>query len=301
MNTLNAGSQLFPGQSVTSSNGHYALAFQFDGNVVLYVNYRGLIALWDTQTNGKPATVLDMQNDGNLVLYDSQQHPLFNSVTEGHPGAFLTVQDDGNLVIYAGNTPIWATNTAGSDPLEGVSTIQNVVGVSGVSSNPNTAGVSGSNPGGLAGFFDGNVTVTGDIFLSGADCAEHFDVIGRPPEPGTVVVIDQDGALRGSKDAYDKKVAGVISGAGEYRHGIILDKRSSKGCRVPVALVGKVYCKVDAQYAPIEVGDLLTTSATEGHAMKALDPLQAFGCVIGKALRPLERGQGLIPILIALQ
>ena len=65
--------------------------------------------------------------------------------------------------------------------------------------------------------------------------------------------------------------------------------------------MGKVYCKVDAQYASVEVGDLLTTSPTPGHAMKAADPLRAFGSVIGKALRPLDAGQGLIPILISLQ
>jgi hypothetical protein len=53
--------------------------------------------------------------------------------------------------------------------------------------------------------------------------------------------------------------------------------------------------------ASIEVGDLLTTSPTPGCAMKVIDPLKAFGAVIGKALRPLERGEGLIPILIALQ
>ena len=51
----------------------------------------------------------------------------------------------------------------------------------------------------------------------------------------------------------------------------------------------------------IEIGDLLTTSPTPGHAMKADDPLKAFGTVIGKALRPLAAGQGLLPILIALQ
>jgi hypothetical protein len=62
-----------------------------------------------------------------------------------------------------------------------------------------------------------------------------------------------------------------------------------------------VYCKVDADYGQIEVGDLLTTSATPGHAMKATDPSQAFGAVIGKALRPLKEGQALIPILIAMQ
>jgi hypothetical protein len=58
---------------------------------------------------------------------------------------------------------------------------------------------------------------------------------------------------------------------------------------------------VDAQYSAIAVGDLLTTSATPGHAMKAIDPLKAFGSVIGKALCPLNAGQGMIPILIALQ
>jgi hypothetical protein len=148
----------------------------------------------------------------------------------------------------------------------------------------------------------GSLTVTGDIFLTdGADCAEDFDAIGEPPESGTVVVIDEGGALRESRDAYDKKVAGVISGAGEYRHAIVLDKRSSEKCRVPVALVGKVYCKVDAQYSPIEVGDSLTTSPTPGHAMKVLEPERAFGSVIGKALRPLEGGLGTIPILITLQ
>jgi hypothetical protein len=35
--------------------------------------------------------------------------------------------------------------------------------------------------------------------------------------------------------------------------------------------------------------------------MKATDGSKAFGAVIGKALRPQQQGQGLIPILIALQ
>jgi len=152
------------------------------------------------------------------------------------------------------------------------------------------------------GRFDGDVTVAGDVILTGADCAEEFDIAEAVDiEPGTVMVLDQDGALHQSHHAYDKRVAGVVSGAGDYRPGLILDRRQSHDNRVPVALVGKVYCKVDAQYAPIEVGDLLTTSSTPGHAMKADDPLKAFGSVIGKALRPLEAGQGMIPILIALQ
>jgi hypothetical protein len=132
---------------------------------------------------------------------------------------------------------------------------------------------------GHAGFFDGNVWVSGelgvgkDIILPNADCAEDFDIA----------------------------VAGVISGAGDYKPGIVLDKQHSQPNRKPIALLGKIYCKVDASHAPIEVGDLLTTSPTPGHAMKATDPLEAFGAVIGKALGPLKEGQGLIPILVALQ
>jgi hypothetical protein len=115
------------------------------------------------------------------------------------------------------------------------------------------------------------------------------------------MVLGEEGALRQSYQAYDKCVAGVISGAGSYKPGIILDKHESQTKRLPVGLLGKVYCKVDAHSSPIEIGDLLTTSSTPGHAMKASDPLKAFGAVIGKALRPLKEGQGLIPILIALQ
>jgi hypothetical protein len=143
---------------------------------------------------------------------------------------------------------------------------------------------------------------TGDIKLQGADCAEEFDVAEfEQIDPGTVLVIDDESKLRPCKEPYDKKVAGVVSGANGSNPSIILDKNPMQTKRLPIALNGKVYCKVDAQFSPIEVGDLLTTSTTEGHAMKAEEPLKAFGAVIGKALRQLGEGKGMIPILVALQ
>jgi hypothetical protein len=114
-------------------------------------------------------------------------------------------------------------------------------------------------------------------------------------------VINSEGILCPSDRPYDKRVAGVVSGAGSYKPGLILDKQKSSTNRMPIGLMGKVYCKVDASYGSIEVGDLLTTSATPGHAMRTDDPMKAFGSVIGKALQPLASGEGLIPILIALQ
>ena len=143
---------------------------------------------------------------------------------------------------------------------------------------------------------------TGDILLLNADCAEEFPVSDRDPiEPGTVMIIEGEDRLCRSEHAYDRRVAGVVSGAGDCKPGIVLGKRWTSPDAVAIALIGKVYCKADARYASIEVGDLLTSSATPGHAMKASDRARMAGAVIGKALRPLESGTGLIPILVALQ
>ena len=184
------------------------------------------------------------------------------------------------------------------------------VGVFGESEK--NVGVWGRSTSGDAGRFEGNVDVQGnvrvtgnisaggDIVLSNADCAEDFD-IARDVDAGTVMVLNDEGALEPSRNPYDRRVAGVISGAGNYKPGITLDRQTSAHLRKPVALLGKVFCKVDATNQAIEVGDLLTTSSTPGYAMKVQDPARALGTIIGKALRPLGQGQGLIPILIALQ
>jgi hypothetical protein len=183
--------------------------------------------------------------------------------------------------------------------------------VQGITRSKDRSGLTGLNQGGgrgltavgsPAGHFDGDVEVTGDIRLINSDCAEDFDVIDlSSAEPGTVMVLDRSGVLRPSHSDYDRMVVGVVSGAGNFKPGIILGKYETGAPRMPIALMGKVYCKADASRSPIEVGDLVTTSDTPGHAMKANDPVRAFGCVIGKALQPLATGRGLIAILIAMQ
>ena len=180
-------------------------------------------------------------------------------------------------------------------------------GVRGWSKNPDHGGVVGINTGGgiavygegpVAGFFKGDVVVTGDIRLDNADCAENFDIAGTASvEPGTVMVLGFDSALMPSSQAYDRRVVGVVSGAGSYRPGMVLDA-GQQGHRLPIALMGKVFCKAEA---PIAIGDMLTTSSRAGHAMKAQDHGQAFGAVIGKALGALDQGTGLVPVLVALQ
>jgi hypothetical protein len=141
-----------------------------------------------------------------------------------------------------------------------------------------------------------------DVVLGGGDCAEAFDMAGDV-EPGSVMVVGENGSLVQCDKEYDKRVAGVISGAGSYKPGIILGKKdlANNDEQKPIALIGRVYCKVDADYGEIEVSDLLTTSKTSGYAMKAQDPLKAFGSVIGKALSSLKDGKDMLPVLVALQ
>jgi hypothetical protein len=55
-----------------------------------------------------------MQNDANLVIYDSHDRSVWASNTQhkGSPPYCLVMQNDGNLVRYdANNHPIWASNT----------------------------------------------------------------------------------------------------------------------------------------------------------------------------------------------
>jgi hypothetical protein len=143
---------------------------------------------------------------------------------------------------------------------------------------------------------------SGDIILSNADCAEDFEVAPSGcAAPGTVMVLSEDGGVAPSRSPYDRKVAGVVSGAGSLRPGIVLGRQSGARNRCPLALVGRVFCQADASSGPIALGDMLTTSSTPGHAMRAADPIRAFGAVLGKALGGLHSGRGLIPVLVALQ
>lgn len=143
--------------------------------------------------------------------------------------------------------------------------------------------------------------------LGGADLAEPFDVAraaGAQPEPGLVVVIDpaHPGDLAVSTQAYDARVAGVISGAGDLAPGMVMqsDAAHAHGDH-PVALTGRVWCKVDAGFGAVHPGDLLVTSPTPGHAMLAKDAARRQGAVIGKAMTSLEAGRGLVLVLVSLQ
>ncbi len=193
-------------------------------------------------------------------------------------------------------------------------------------------GASGSAPMRLAS--TGDLTITGDLtangslrvadrtitsileITGGADLSEQFD-ISKPDnvnidinnedfkiEPGMVACIDTEnpGKLLVSSKAYDRTVAGIISGAGGVRPGMLMgQKGTAADGEYPVALTGRVYCKADAAYGPIQPGDLLTTSDTPGSVMKVSDYDRAQGATIGKAMSSLDNDKGLVLVLVTLQ
>jgi hypothetical protein len=260
-------------------------------------------------------------SDAGIAGTNTADPPGKISQAIGISAASLVFGDGGSVRGYG----VMGQSTHGA----GVCGIGEQNGVFGQTSNSAASGVYGENKGegfGVAGrsvngvgvlgvgktaarfegkveIYDGDIEVHkgGDVKLFGEDCAEEFYATDAGQiEPGTVMVIGNDGSLRESHQAYDKRVAGIVSGAGAYKPAIVLGRHRTPD-RVCVALVGKVYCKVDARYSPVEVGDLLTTSPTLGHAMKATESAHAFGAVIGKALRRLGSGQALVPVLVALQ
>jgi len=149
---------------------------------------------------------------------------------------------------------------------------------------------------------DGTLTMKGDIVLANADIAERFQVdVSAGCPPGTVMVIGEHGALEPCQRRYDRRAVGVVAGAGTLRTAITLGARPDAAATASIALMGTAYCCVDADIAPIEVGDLVTTSDTVGYGMKAVDTTQSFGAIVGKALAGLRGGRGMIPIILALQ
>jgi hypothetical protein len=138
--------------------------------------------------------------------------------------------------------------------------------------------------------------------MGGSDLAEHFDVVAEA-KPGLVVTIDPDhpGQLSIARSAYNRRVAGVISGANKLDAGMVLSDLPGSKNSLPVALSGRVWVYCDATRSAIEPGDLLTTSNTPGHAMKATNHAKAQGAIIGKAMTSLKSGRGLVLVLVTLQ
>ena len=148
---------------------------------------------------------------------------------------------------------------------------------------------------------DGGVTIRsrdglGAILVNGRtahDLAEVFDLALRDGvEPGTVLSVVDETGLGLSSGAYDRRVVGVVSGAGGYVPGMVLGTRDDGSSDLPVAINGQVFVKAVLDGGEIEPGDLLVASAIPGRAMRGSDSSRLTGAVIGKALEPFRAGDG---------
>ncbi|MHC4696037.1 MAG: hypothetical protein ACYTFA_04760 [Planctomycetota bacterium] len=212
-------------------------------------------------------------------------------IARGDSGAVVHVTHSGSVgnAVYAtsssSSTTVVARNSGSGDVIEGKVSNNTVFRVAN----------------------DGITYVDILTIEGGADLAEPFDVTGgvAAAEPGMLVSIDPHnvGKLAVSDSAYDCKVAGVISGAGGIKPGMLMGQTGSIAHgEHPIALTGRVWTLCDTSVEPIEPGDLLTTSDTPGHAMKVTDTARAQGAVIGKAMSRLAKGErGLVLVLVNLQ
>jgi hypothetical protein len=95
----------------------------------------------------------------------------------------------------------------------------------------------------------------GDITFDNADCNEDFEVsANEDAEPGMVMALNDVGYQEKSMPPNDKRFAGVVSGAGDLKPELVWGRKMAQQNSLPITLISKVYCKVDAKYGPVKVG-----------------------------------------------
>jgi len=207
----------------------------------------------------------------------------------GPTGNALTGAISSQLNGTAGNADLFFRAASGGNLFEGMRILAN--GNVGIGTSAPTVKL------------EVNGTVKGtNIQAQYQDLAEWVSA-SRAVAPGTVVVVDTDrpNHVTAAETAYDTRVAGVVSS----QPGLVLGE-GGEG-RAMVSTTGRVRVRVDASRAPIKIGDLLVSSNHAGYAMRS-EPIDIAGVkvhrpgtLIGKALEPLETGEGEILVLLSLQ
>jgi len=298
------------------SGGVERFSVNNNGRIVNWVNAGGggqgsasLFTTNDSTSNGVGIWTKTVGTDTTLVVDQVGSGPLIKGFTGGVER--FSVNNNGRVVNFV--------NTGGGGPGSASLYSENTTTSNGVGIWTRTRGTdttlvvdqAGTGPL-IKGFVGGQekfaVTSTGRVVTTalqitgGGDLVEGFDA-DENCAPGSVVVIDAErpGRLKLSHSAYDRKVAGVVSGAGGVNHGIKLGQDGVLDGETLVAMTGRVWVQCSAENGAIAPGDRLTTAALAGHAMKATDASLSDGAVIGKAMTALESGAGLVLVLVNLQ
>lgn len=285
-NGSNANALFVVGNGISDASRNNAFAVSENGDTFIGGNasITGNILQTGNHTTGGTMTVFGAAEFKNTIEFDGTA--AFNGIADfdGNVKMDSALTVDGAFRVND-NTTITGTLAVNGAATLGAATISGNVSAQNLNLTQNfTAAGDGSVK---------TLTITG-----GADIAEPFDLGGKNMEPGTVLIIDEDhtGRLRESMEPADRRVAGVVSGAGGINPGLSLSQPGVNAGGHPVALAGRVYVKATG---PIRAGDLLTTSDVPGHAMRAGH--DCHGAVLGKAMSSLKEGRGLVLVLVSLQ
>lgn len=90
-----------------SADGRTLLTLDRSGKLVLTIDGK---RAWAPVVN-KPANKLLFDGRGSLSLFCKDSHRLWSVGGAGQARAELQIQDDGNLVIYNGPIVVWASET----------------------------------------------------------------------------------------------------------------------------------------------------------------------------------------------
>ena len=198
--------------------------------------------------NGSDQTVIELDaGSGNLYVGgngakgDLLVYPA--SVTDNTDGSKASVHLDGGIgtifLRYAGQNRVTLDATSGNVHVGGNGAKGDLFVYSNSVAAPFADNLVGSNASiHLDGQDDGRIVIrrrvkqpdtslvfkdaivldgkTGDISLDNADCAEDFEVADlNEATPGTVMVLGDAARLQPSDRPYDRKVVGIVSGAGD--------------------------------------------------------------------------------------
>lgn len=320
---------------IVDNNGNIGIGTATPGHSVTIANTAPTIALQDTDSTTQQVGFVSYRDSSNVerawVGYGNPGDPDFSIVNARTGGDIvLTPLASGN-VLLAGNggkvgigtsspthsvhiatlgPTIALQDTAAASQQAGYVSYRDNAGVErawvgyGTPGSPHFSIINARSGGNIVLTpLGGGVVQVPVLEITGADLAEKFPA-SEKLEPGTVVAIDRDqaGKLCISRGTYNRCVAGVVSGANNFSVGAVLGNIPGHEDAPAIALSGRVYVRCDATGGAIEPGDLLTTSSTPGHAMKATDRDLSHGAVIGKAMEPLRAGErGLVLVLVNLQ
>ena len=282
-------------QNTTYVGGAFTIDSRTPATTLFHWRYRS--------TAGVESEVMDLGSTGNLSIPGAFSASQLNVISAGVASYFQGGAGGYSALSFSGDS---GTTVASLTTLSGAILIGSR-NAGGTGSNGEIAIKSGSvgigttapsatyklDVVGLA-RFSTDIHVGGQVIVGSGDLAEDFYTDKIYPA-GTVLVMDNNGykSARACDKKYDTTVIGVIS----ENPGLVIGQLDGK-YKAPIALTGVIKVRVNSSGGQIHQGDLLTTSAISGEAMKATDP--KIGTCIGKALEN-DNGKGYVMAIVNLK